>query len=108
LRDHLKDIDLKNSIVALSSEGGLFDYGSNEEIVANLKVLHVLTPETVVLFGTLTPAEGKALAFAAQTGNSSVVRRTIKEIRDLVDRTSWVVKNSYDQMMHYIVELQKR
>jgi hypothetical protein len=105
---YLKDLELKNSIIAASSEGGLFDYSSTAEIIANLKVLHEMTPESVVLFGTLTPAEGKALGLVSETGKSSVVRRTIKEFSDLVERTSWIVKESYDQTMHYIVELRKR
>jgi hypothetical protein len=71
-------------------------------------VLHASTPESTVLYGTLSPAEGKALVFAAQTGNSCVVRRTIKGFKDLVNRTPWVVEKSYDRMMHYIVELRKR
>lgn len=108
LKEYLKAIELKDSIIAVSSEGGLFDYGNNDEIVANLKVLHKMTPETVVLFGTLTPAEGKALSLASQTGNYSLVRRTIKEFEELIEHTSWIVKKSHDQLMHYIVELCKR
>jgi hypothetical protein len=108
LKECLNGFELKNSIVAASSEGGLFDYGTDEQIVANLKALYKSTPETVPLFGTLTPAEGKAPAFAAQMGNAITVRRTIKGFRELMDRTPWVVKNSYDQTMHYIVDLRKR
>jgi|WetSurMetagenome_2_1015567.scaffolds.fasta_scaffold00060_15 hypothetical protein len=108
MRDYLKGLELKNSIVAVSSEGGLFDYGGDDEIIANLDVLHQSLPETAVFFGTLTPAEGKALAFAAQTGNSSVVRRSIRGFKDLTGRASWIVKEHYDQTMHYIVELRKR
>lgn len=108
LAEYLKDLELKNSVIAASSEGGLFDYGSNAEIIANLKVLHEMTPESVVLFGTLTPAEGKALGLVSETGKSSVVRRTIKEFRELVERTSWIVKETHDQTMHYIFELRKR
>jgi len=67
-----------------------------------------LTPENVVLFGTLTPSEGKALSLASQTGNYGLVRRTIREFSELVEKTSWIVKESHDQMMHYIVELRKR
>jgi hypothetical protein len=108
LLEYLKSIDLRESVVAVSSEGGLFDYGKDGEIIDNLKVLHEATPENVVALGTLSPAEGKALSFVTETGSSSVVRRTIRGFRELAERTPWMVRECHDQVLHYIVQLGKR
>ena len=44
-------------IVAASSEGALFEYGSDEEISANLHVLREGTPANTIIAGSLTRAD---------------------------------------------------
>jgi hypothetical protein len=108
LREYIKKTELKDSIIAVSSEGGLFNYGTDEEIIANLTVLNELPSQAIVLFGTLTPAEGIAVSFAPLTGNTNTIRRTIRGFKEIVDRTPWTVKESHDNGMNYIFELRRR
>jgi hypothetical protein len=51
LRKSILDFDLAHEVVVGSSEGGLFEYAADEEIVANLKVLYLDTPEDMVMVG---------------------------------------------------------
>jgi len=44
LQSYLEKSNLRESVVAASSEGGLFDYGTDAEIGGHLKILHALTP----------------------------------------------------------------
>jgi hypothetical protein len=43
----------EGALVAGSSEGGLFEYGSDEEILANLEVLREILPEDVRMVGSV-------------------------------------------------------
>jgi hypothetical protein len=108
LREYGRQTGFKDSIVAVSSEGGLFNYGNDEEIVANLKAINELPSNAVVLFGTLAPAEGIALSFASETGSTSTIRRSVGGFTELVDKTPWVVRENHDTGMNYIFELRRR
>ena len=46
-----------NIVVAASSEGALFEYGSDEEIKANLQVLHNTTSANTIIAGSVTHAD---------------------------------------------------
>ncbi len=59
LRGALEDL-APESVTAGSTEGGLFEYGSDEEIVANLEVLRTGTPEDLRLVGSVVRDETTA------------------------------------------------
>jgi hypothetical protein len=44
--------ELQRSVCAVSSEGGLFEYGSDDEIAGNLTTLLELTPADTVVVGS--------------------------------------------------------
>src|SRR5262249_35682799 len=47
----LQDLPAATSC-AVSSEGGLFEYGSDDAVVANLRALHEYTPEETIVVGS--------------------------------------------------------
>jgi hypothetical protein len=51
--------DLQRSVCAVSSEGGLFEYGSDEEIAGNLTTLTELTPADTIVDCVATTMDTK-------------------------------------------------
>ena len=54
LRDLLREVQAEGSVAAGSSEGGLFEYGSDEEITAVLTCLRDEAPAGFVMVGSVT------------------------------------------------------
>ena len=52
----LSEVRAKEALAICSSEGGLFEYGSDDEIVANLTALHTAT-EVIAVVGSVTRAD---------------------------------------------------
>jgi len=95
---------MSRGIAVVFAEGGLFDYGTDEEIIANLKVLHALTPAGTVLTGTATPKDGPDRVFTHK-GGALTMPRSPGEFTDLVGKTGWIVAESKDRIVNYIVRL---
>ena len=73
----LEGLDVREAACGVSSEGGLFEYGSDEEIVANLQVIHAGTARDAVVVGSVT-REG-AVVRASLIGSRMATRpRTIE------------------------------
>lgn len=94
-----------------SSEGGLFDYGSDEDIVANLAVLHDMTPADFVVTGSVvrdtTTVDPRMLA-AARSQNRPLIRYLgIDAFRPLAARAGWSVVRVIDSVAHHAVALRK-
>ena len=49
-------LQVTGAVVAGSSEGGLFEYGSDGEIIENLRLFHAATAADAVMTGTVTRA----------------------------------------------------
>ncbi len=56
LKQVLEETGSKEALILCSSEGGLFEYGSDDDVVANLKVLRS-APEVVGVAGSATRAD---------------------------------------------------
>lgn len=106
LRAYLTRLGLEEAVVAASSEGGLFDYGTNEEILANAGILRELTPQDAVLGGTITPADGPGGLFN-RTSGATTIPRTLEEFAELMERSGWQVAKSVDRLMNCVVLLRK-
>jgi hypothetical protein len=52
----LQQTDLEHPVTICSSEGGLFEYGSDDEIMSNLKALRS-QPDVVAVAGSVTRAD---------------------------------------------------
>lgn len=89
LRHLLGSFDLQSSLCAVSSEGGLFEYGSDEEIAANLSVLREMTPDDTIVAGSAC-REGESTR--AHAGIGVTLRpRTREAFQQLVEGSGWRV-----------------
>ncbi|HWR53067.1 MAG TPA: hypothetical protein VN428_18290 [Bryobacteraceae bacterium] len=94
-----------------SSEGGLFDYGSDEQIVANLAALREGTPPEFVMVGsvvrdvnTLDPR----LRATVQPGARPLIRYLgLDAFRPLARQAGWAIERVIDSVAHHAVSLRK-
>jgi hypothetical protein len=63
----LQDVPASASC-AVSSEGGLFEYASDDDVVANLRVFHECTPKETIVVGSATREGNLSRASRAATG----------------------------------------
>jgi hypothetical protein len=84
LTPHLRE----DPVVALSSEGALFEYGSDTDIVANLQVVARRTPDDSIVVGSVARNNDDVRRLHALTG-AQVKLRGIDAFRLLVDKSGW-------------------
>lgn len=106
LREYISDLNLNQSVVAVSSEGGLFDYGTDAEILGNLQVLRELTPRDTVLAGTITQAEGPGRVLN-QTSRALTIPRRLEEFSGLAGQAGWRVQENLELPMNRVVGMRK-
>jgi hypothetical protein len=99
----LGEIDTERDAVAVSSEGGLFEYGSDDEIVANLDAIRARTPSGCVVAGSVTRAEGPP-EFLREF---AVRPRTLRAFGALAQRGGWTVARVIERALCYDVRLSK-
>jgi hypothetical protein len=103
LRTVLEEAGVAGAAVAVSSEGGLFEYGTDDEIVANLDVLRDTTPPDGIVVGSVTRAEGPAAFLDLFT----VRPRTLAAFRLLTERAGWAVARVIERPFSYDVCLSR-
>jgi hypothetical protein len=106
LRQMLPDLGAMEAVCAISSEGGLFEYGSDTDILANLGTLGAGTPTTTVVVGSVT-REGEPARRAQMANQIPTLPRTIEAFRGLVERAGWSVQEVLDRPFSYHVRLAK-
>lgn len=87
LRKLLGDSELGDAVVGCSSEGGLFDYGTDEEIVTNLEALRLGMPADSIVVGSVMSGDGKSKFVQEFT----VRPRSLEAFRALASRAGWEV-----------------
>ncbi len=107
LRDALGRLALAGAAVGISSEGGLFEYGSDEEILANLEVLRDATPRgaccTVSVI--LDDRVGRVMKGMSRMG---LQLRTVDGVAALAARAGWTLAGTSGRaFVHAVVRLQK-
>jgi hypothetical protein len=106
LRECLRDLCESDAACAVSSEGGLFEYGSDAEIVANLQHLHTETANDAFVVGSVT-RDGEATR-ASRTGPGATTRpRTLEQFQALCDRAAWRLDRVIERPFSYNVRLVK-
>jgi hypothetical protein len=86
-------------ICAVSSEGALFEYGSDAEIAANLDALRQ-TPPDAILAGSVTP--DTPTARAAHRGSEVATRaRTVDALRSLAAPSGWRVEETIERPLSH-------
>ncbi len=103
LADALAGLDLPNAVWAASSEGGLFEYGSDDEIVANLRALRASGSGGTVT-GSVTRDDGPGALSRGQTG-LAVVPRSLAAFAALVQRAGWTVDVAITRPFSFDVRL---
>jgi hypothetical protein len=100
------------SVLAGSSEGGLFDYGSDEQIVANLAALHDGTPADFVMVGSvvrdLNTLDPRLRPTALSNARPNIRYLGLEAFRTLVGRAGWVVGSVIDSAAHHAVSLRRQ
>jgi len=106
LRKVLHELRAADSVCGISSEGALFEYGSDEEIVSNLQALHAGTAADSIVVGSVT-RDGKPVR-ASLIGNRVPTRpRTIEAFRVLAEQGGWIVQEVLERPFSYNVRLVK-
>ena len=103
LRTLLGEVDCERDGVAFSSEGGLFEYGSDDEIVANLEAIRARTPPDCIVVGSVTRAEGPAEFLREFT----VRPRTLRAFGALGHCGGWTIARVIERALCYDVRLSK-
>jgi hypothetical protein len=70
----VRDLTSAGGLIAASSEGALFEYGSDAAIVANLRALRGSAADTRLVAGSVTPADDVRRRMIAETGFRLVPR----------------------------------
>ncbi len=96
-----------DAIVIGSSEGGLFEYGSNETIAENLKVLRDGTPADFVIVGSIV--RNMAVSRSLQATSKMALRIfELEDFRAWVEKAGWVIERVTDSNPVYqVVSLKK-
>ncbi len=108
LRNVLADLVEGEGIIAASSEGGLFEYGTDEEILANLQVLRAETPAGFVLVGSLFRNERLTRAMKRVAAMEYFLRDEAA-FQELVRRAGWDVEQAWtENPVYWAVKLAKQ
>jgi hypothetical protein len=89
----------------VSSEGGLFEYGSDDEIVANLSTLLELTPPDTIVVGSVC-REGELTRIHSGIG-VTLRPRPRDTFRVLVEQAGWRVDTFIERPFNDSVRLVK-
>jgi hypothetical protein len=86
------------AIVAVSSEGGLFEYGSDADIVANLRALSAAVTPGLFAVGSVTRND-ELTKFVKQTSRAATRPRGLSVFQSLVAGAGWRVTRSIERPM---------
>lgn len=111
LRILLRAIDAAHAVVAVSSEGGLFEYAADEQIAVNLAVLAAETPADTIVAGPVvrdaTTLDPRLVATEHVPGRPPIRYLGLAKFAELADRSGWQIARHLDGPMHQVVCLQK-
>ncbi len=97
--------DLGGSIVACSSEGGLFDYADDDVVISNLQTLRGLLPADGFAVGTITRDGTCQQAMRASGVPSPTHLRSPQGFNALLSRAGWRLDRVIDNWMSYDVRM---
>jgi hypothetical protein len=107
----LRAVDAGQAVVAISSEGGLFEYAADEQIVANLAVLAAETPADAIVAGPVvrdaTTLDPRLVATERAPGRPPIRYLGLPKFAELAGRGGWRILRHLDGPMHQVVCLQK-
>jgi hypothetical protein len=106
MRDLVNSFDGEEVVVATSSEGALFEYGSDAETTANLRTLHEITPPEAIVAGTVTRADdiGRVMNSASQ---AAIILRGLDAFTALVHSAGWEIAKRIDLPLSHDILMRK-
>jgi hypothetical protein len=102
----LKGLGAGECVAALSTEGGLFEYGSDADILSNLEVLRDAAPPGTFIVGSVTrdDEQNRILHGPALI---PVKRRGLAVFKALVERAGWTVETAIERPFSDVVRLSR-
>ena len=101
----LADLAARGAIVAASSEGGLFEYGTDDAIVANLTVL--ARAGVPIVAGSVTSSSEVRKRMIAQT-RFRLFARGLEGFAPLAERSGYAIADSHTAVLSEQVLLRPR
>ena len=95
LKQILHEARAKGALVICSSEGGLFEYGSDEEIEANLRVLRAAS-EVVAVIGSVTRAD-EPMQKLRETSTAATRPRGLDIFSRLASKAGWNIARAIER-----------
>jgi hypothetical protein len=91
----LREAEARGPIVICSSEGGLFEYGSDEEIEANLRALRG-SANVVGVVGSVTRAD-EPVQRLRESSSAATRPRGLAVFRELVRKAGWTIARAIER-----------
>jgi hypothetical protein len=95
LKPVLTEVQARRALVICSSEGGLFEYGSDSEIQSNLRVLREF-PEVLAVVGSVTRAD-EPIQRVRKMGRAATRPRGLEVFRNLVEKAGWTIARAIER-----------
>ena len=106
LRSRLDDLRAGDHACAISSEGGLFEYGTDEVVAANLAQLHAGTPADAFVVGSVT-RDNAATRASLAASRVPTQPRTLEAFQQLAFGAGWVTDRALERPFTYNGRLAK-
>jgi hypothetical protein len=108
LRRDLTDPTPEGAVMVGSSEGGLFEYGKNEEVAENLETLRDITPRDFAFVGS-SFRSGALWDMALRVSPLHLANRTFCQLVPLVNDAGWTIDRVVEGNPQYqVFRLSKR
>ena len=108
LADALQEARRADGVLVASSEGGLFEYGSDEHILANLTVMHESAPAGFAFVGALLMDKATLPARLRWIGDASGIAVRLlglPALREMARQSGWELDHVEDGPIHHIAVL---
>lgn len=109
LRELLDERSLAGAVALGSSEGGVFEYAADEEIVDNLGALRQLVPPGFIMVGAVVRAPGsldpRMRMMASVPGRPAARFLGLDAFRALAATAGWTIERSLEGPMHHVVSM---
>ncbi len=96
----------KEWVTLCSSEGGLFEYGTNEDIISNLNLLYDKTGDEMKIAGSLikdSRSVDRGMLTILEKTNINTRLLGIQGLQDILNQTRWLLDNATDDNPRYVV-----
>lgn len=95
-----------SALVAIVSEGGLFDYADDASVATHLRTIRARCPPETVVCGTVN-LQGRAGTFLNRGSRVAVHPRSLEAIRDLAASAGWSVAEVRERPLNVAFRLER-